>query len=87
MIGGVTEGERDREKEKRDGGDPLKAPMHLEPIETVMLPPKRLATQGECSHGIAFHPKKIKDGGPIDADGKRNIKHPMHGLGWLKDMR
>jgi hypothetical protein len=25
-----------------------------------------------------------KDGGPIDADGKRNIKHPMHGLGWLK---
>jgi len=26
-----------------------------------------------------------KDGGPIDADGKRNIKHPMHGLGWLKD--
>ena len=26
-----------------------------------------------------------KDGGPINADGKRNIKHPMHGLGWLKD--
>jgi hypothetical protein len=26
-----------------------------------------------------------KDGGPITADGKRNIKHPMHGLGWLKD--
>ena len=25
-----------------------------------------------------------KDGGPINADGKRNIKHPMHGLGWLK---
>ena len=25
-----------------------------------------------------------KEGGPIDADGKRNIKHPMHGLGWLK---
>jgi hypothetical protein len=25
-----------------------------------------------------------KDGGPITADGKRNIKHPMHGLGWLK---
>jgi len=28
---------------------------------------------------------KKKDGGPITADGKRNIKHPMHGLGWLKD--
>lgn len=27
---------------------------------------------------------KKKDGGPINADGKRNIKHPMHGLGWLK---
>lgn len=26
-----------------------------------------------------------KEGGPITADGKRNIKHPMHGLGWLKD--
>jgi len=25
-----------------------------------------------------------KGGGPITADGKRNIKHPMHGLGWLK---
>jgi hypothetical protein len=25
-----------------------------------------------------------KDGGPINDDGKRNIKHPMHGLGWLK---
>jgi hypothetical protein len=28
-----------------------------------------------------------KDGGPITADGKRNIKHPMHGLGWLKDVK
>jgi hypothetical protein len=27
---------------------------------------------------------KKKEGGPINADGKRNIKHPMHGLGWLK---
>lgn len=27
---------------------------------------------------------KKKEGGPITADGKRNIKHPMHGLGWLK---
>jgi hypothetical protein len=25
-----------------------------------------------------------KEGGPIDANGNRNIKHPMHGLGWLK---
>jgi hypothetical protein len=62
VIGGVTEGERDREKEQREGGDPLKAPMHLEPIETVVLPPKQLAAEGECSHGIAFHPKKIKGG-------------------------
>jgi hypothetical protein len=33
--------------------------------------------------GNLFGVKK-KDGGPITADGKRNIKHPMHGLGWLK---
>lgn len=33
--------------------------------------------------GNVFGVKK-KDGGPIKADGKRNIKHPMHGLGWLK---
>ena len=29
----------------------------------------------------------LKDGGPVTPDGKRNIKHPMHGLGWLKDVR
>jgi hypothetical protein len=32
----------------------------------------------------------LKDGGEVERpvkDGKRNIKHPMHGLGWLKDMR
>lgn len=34
--------------------------------------------------GNIFGVKK-KEGGPIDANGKRNIKHPMHGLGWLKD--
>lgn len=80
VIGGVTEGERDRVKEKRDGGDPLKAPMHLEPIETVMLPPKRLATQGECSHGIAFHPKTIKDGVTIiTAD------HQVNDGQWCRD--
>jgi hypothetical protein len=28
-----------------------------------------------------------KEGGPITADGKRNIKHPMHGLGWLKGVK
>jgi hypothetical protein len=33
--------------------------------------------------GNLFGARK-KDGGPINADGKRNIKHPMHGLGWLK---
>lgn len=29
--------------------------------------------------------KVFKDGGPVTPEGKRNIKHPMHGLGWLKD--
>jgi hypothetical protein len=33
--------------------------------------------------GNLFGARK-KDGGPITDDGKRNIKHPMHGLGWLK---
>jgi hypothetical protein len=31
-----------------------------------------------------------KEGGAIESpvkNGKRNIKHPMHGLGWLKDVR
>lgn len=31
-----------------------------------------------------------KEGGEIEGpvkDGKRNMKHPMHGLGWLKDVR
>lgn len=32
-----------------------------------------------------------KEGGeiesPVTEDGKRNMKHPMHGLGWLKDVR
>jgi hypothetical protein len=80
VMGGVTEGERDREKQKGEGGDPLKAPMHLEPIETVVLPPKRLATKGECSHGIAFHPKKIKDGVTIiTAD------HQVNDGQWCRD--
>jgi len=32
----------------------------------------------------------FKEGGAVEGpvkDGKRNIKHPMHGLGWLKDVR
>lgn len=29
--------------------------------------------------------KVFKEGGPVTPEGKRNIKHPMHGLGWLKD--
>lgn len=32
----------------------------------------------------------FKDGGEVEGpvkDGKRNLKHPMHGLGWLKDVR
>jgi hypothetical protein len=31
-----------------------------------------------------------KEGGAIESpvkDGKRNLKSPMHGLGWLKDVR
>lgn len=31
-----------------------------------------------------------KEGGEVESpvkDGKRNLKHPMHGLGWLKDVR
>jgi len=34
--------------------------------------------------------KGNKEGGAIESpvkDGKRNMKHPMHGLGWLKDVR
>jgi hypothetical protein len=46
------------------------------------------STIGSVATGIGalanlFGVKK-KDGGPINANGKRNIKHPMHGLGWLK---
>jgi len=49
---------------------------------------KTASTIGSVATGIGalanlFGVKK-KDGGPINADGKRNIKHPMHGLGWLK---
>lgn len=32
----------------------------------------------------------FKEGGEVEGpvkDGKRNMKHPMHGLGWLKDVR
>jgi len=44
------------------------------------------ATIGAISAGIGTLANVFgkKDGGPINADGKRNIKHPMHGLGWLK---
>jgi hypothetical protein len=34
--------------------------------------------------GNLFGARRAKDGGPITDDGKRNIKNPMHGLGWLK---
>ena len=37
-----------------------------------------------------FGGKGFKDGGKIESpvkDGKRNLKSPMHGLGWLKDVR
>ena len=29
----------------------------------------------------------MKKSSPVTADGKRNLKHPMHGLGWLKDVK
>ena len=51
---------------------------------------KTASTIGAVATGIGAlsnlfgGPKKVKDGGPVGADGKRNIKHPMHGLGWLK---
>jgi hypothetical protein len=50
---------------------------------------KTAQTIGAVATGIGalgnlFGARKVKDGGPINADGKRNIKHPMHGLGWLK---
>jgi hypothetical protein len=62
VIGGVTEGERDREKEKREGGDHSLMPPSLEAVETIVLPQKRAATSAECSHGLPFHPKSIKSG-------------------------
>lgn len=37
-----------------------------------------------------FGGRGFKDGGKIESpvkDGKRNLKSPMHGLGWLKDVR
>lgn len=41
--------------------------------------------------GILGKAGVFKDGGevegPVTTDGKRNIKHPMHGLGWLKDVK
>jgi len=40
--------------------------------------------------GILGKAGVFKEGGEVDGpvkDGKRNIKHPMHGLGWLKDVR
>jgi len=43
------------------------------------------ATAGAVAAGIGTLANVFKkEGGPITADGKRNIKHPMHGLGWLK---
>jgi hypothetical protein len=56
--------------------------------ETAPGANKTAQTLGAVATGIGalgnlFGARK-KDGGPINADGKRNIKHPMHGLGWLK---
>jgi len=47
---------------------------------------KTASTLGAIATGIGALGNVFgkKDGGPINADGKRNIKHPMHGLGWLK---
>ena len=56
--------------------------------ETAPGANKTAQTLGAVATGIGalgnlFGARK-KDGGPINTDGKRNIKHPMHGLGWLK---
>lgn len=40
--------------------------------------------------GILGKAGVFKEGGEVEGpvkDGKRNMKHPMHGLGWLKDVR
>jgi hypothetical protein len=58
----VTEREKEREKEKREGGDHSLIPPSLEAVETIVLPQKRAATSAECSHGLPFHPKSIKSG-------------------------
>lgn len=47
-----------------------------------------LGTAGAFGKGGTFG--RRKEGGAIESpvkNGKRNIKHPMHGLGWLKDVR
>lgn len=61
VIGGVIERKKEREEEKRDGDYSL-IPPSLEAVETVVLPPRRVATSTECSHGHSFHPKSIKSG-------------------------
>lgn len=60
-------------------------------LRTAPGPSNTASTIGAIATGIGalgsiFGGKK-KDGGPITPEGKRNIKHPMHGLGWLKDVK
>jgi len=59
--------------------------------ETAPGPNRTASTIGAIATGIgalgSLFGRKRKEGGPITADGKRNIKHPMHGLGWLKDVK
>lgn len=54
--------------------------------EQVPAASRTASTIGAIATGIGALGNifRRKDGGPITDDGKRNIKHPMHGLGWLK---
>ena len=60
-LAGVTEREKERGKDKRDGDHSL-IPPSLEAVETIILTQRRAATSVECSHGHPFHPKAIKSG-------------------------
>lgn len=62
--------------------------------ETKTAPgPSTLAQVAGAAGGIAGILGSLgvfKEGGEVEGpvkDGKRNMKHPMHGLGWLKDVR
>lgn len=70
------------------------------PATTIRTEPGRNNTAAILGAGLqaigtigalgGFGGRGYKDGGKIESpikDGKRNLKSPMHGLGWLKDVR